>query len=98
MLLTAFILTGCAAYKIESKMQQIELGMSKKKVVSILGKNYNIVGARITPEGAIESISYLSTNLGNEDSYYILSFKDGKLVEWFKEQKFNNNHNHPHNH
>lgn len=97
-LLTFFTLTSCASYKIETKMQNIELGMSKKKVVSILGKNYDAVGAGITPEGAFERISYPFSTLMNEDGYYILSFKDNVLVEWFKDKTPKGQQQHQHNH
>lgn len=96
------LLTSCgsiiSAYKMDRKMQDIELGMSKKKVVSILGKNYETAGARITPEGPIESISYAASSISETvDSYYILNFREGILVEWFKDKHAShNNHNHTH--
>ncbi|WP_455628682.1 hypothetical protein [Parabacteroides chinchillae] len=95
-LLTVLMLTSCASYRIENQMHKIELGMSKKKVVSVLGKNYDTVGASVTPEGSFERISYPFANILNEDGYYILSFKDNVLVEWFKEKKLNRNHYHEH--
>lgn len=56
-LLITVLLAGCGsiinAYQMDRKMRDVELGMSKKKVVSILGKNYETAGARITPEGPI---------------------------------------------
>lgn len=96
MLLTICFLTSCAAYKTESRMQDIQLGMSKRKVVSILGKNYEPMGARITPDGTIETIRYFSTSvLNNNEDYYLLNFKDDKLVEWFKDPDSNRPHKHP---
>ena len=71
MLLTACLLMSCAAYKTESRMQDIQLGMSKKKVVSILGRNYEPMGARVTPDGTIETIRYFSTSvLGDNADYF----------------------------
>lgn len=98
-LLTMFLLMGCATvmnpYKMDNRMHKIELGMTKQKVISILGKDFESAGARITPDGPIESISYKTVTMTIADyseGYYILSFKNGILVEWFKEKTpINNN-------
>ena len=93
-LLTMFLLMGCATvmnpYKMDNRMHKIELGMTKQKVISILGKDFESAGARITPDGPIESISYKTVTMTIAD--YILSFKNVILVEWFKEKTpINNN-------
>lgn len=92
-LLIVFLVTGCATvinpYKMDNRMQKIELGMTREKVISILGNNFESAGARITADGPVESISYLAKNMTITDyteGYYILSFKDNILVEWFKER------------
>ena len=98
-LLTMFLLIECATvmnpYKMDNRMHKIELGMTKQKVISILGKDFESDGARITPDGPIESISYKTVTMTIADyseGYYILSFKNGILVEWFKEKTpINNN-------
>ena len=97
-LLATFLLTSCGTlmqpYQMDSKMKDIELGMTKKKVISILGKDFESAGARMTSEGSIETISYKTASMTeNTEGYYLLSFKDGKLVEWFKEKY--PVHNHP---
>ena len=89
-LLTMFLLMGCATvmnpYKMDNRMHKIELGMTKQKVISILGKDFESAGARITPDGPTMTIADYS------EGYYILSFKNGILVEWFKEKTpINNN-------
>ena len=88
-----FLLMGCATvmnpYKMDNRMHKIELGMTKQKVISILGKDFESAGARITPDGPIKSISYKTVTMTIADyseGYYILSFKNGILVEWFKEK------------
>ena len=62
-LLATFLLTSCGTlmqpYQMDSKMKDIELGMTE-----------------------------------NTEGYYLLSFKDGKLVEWFKEKYPVHNHQH----
>lgn len=94
-----FLLTSCGTlmqpYQMDSKMKDIELGMTKKKVISILGKDFESAGARMTSEGSIETISYKTASMTeNTEGYYLLSFKDGKLVEWFKEKYPVHNHQH----
>ena len=89
-LLATFLLTSCGTlmqpYQMDSKMKNIELGMTKKKVISILGKDFESAGARI---------SYKTASMTeNTEGYYLLSFKDGKLVEWFKEKYPVHNHQH----
>ena len=90
-LLATFLLTSCGTlmqpYQMDSKMKDIELGMTKKKVISILGKDFESAGARMT--------SYKTASMTeNTEGYYLLSFKDGKLVEWFKEKYPVHNHQH----
>ena len=85
-LLATFLLTSCGTlmqpYQMDSKM-------------SILGKDFESAGARMTSEGSIETISYKTASMTeNTEGYYLLSFKDGKLVEWFKEKYPVHNHQH----
>ena len=66
-LLATFLLTSCGTlmqpYQMDSKMKDIELGMTKKKVISILGKDFESAGARMTSEGSIETISYKTASM-----------------------------------
>ncbi len=56
--MATFLLTSCGTlmqpYQMDSKMKDIELGMTKKKVISILGKDFESAGARMTSEGSIK--------------------------------------------
>ena len=64
-----------------------------EEVISILGKDFESAGARMTSEGSIETISYKTASMSeNTEGYYLLSFKDGKLIEWFKEKYPAHNH------
>lgn len=51
-LLAILLLTSCGTlmqpYQMDSKMKDIELGMTKKEVISILGKDFESAGARMT--------------------------------------------------
>ena len=69
-LLATFQLTSCGTlmqpYQMDSKMKDIELGMTKKKVISILGKDFESAGDRMNSEGTIEPIrtkpAYMAEN------------------------------------
>lgn len=89
-IILAITLTACGYVKdvwnMDSNVRKIELGMSKKQVISIMGKYYEIVGARKTEYGNVETIRYSYSNANNIRTSYLLSFEDGKLVEWFQEK------------
>ena len=88
-LLATFLLTSCGTL-----MQPYQMD-SKMKDISILGKDFESAGARMTSEGSIETISYKTASMTeNTEGYYLLSFKDGKLVEWFEEKYPVHNHQH----
>ncbi len=90
-LFIGLLLTACSsmmqALKMDNKIKEIELGMSRKEVIHILGNNYEPIGASVTPHGSFERISYyVFSQSDNTDGHYILTFRDGKLVEWVKER------------
>lgn len=72
-------LSSCGTMNLGSKLKNVEIGMTKKEVTSILGNNYSVVTARQTPEGALEVLRYVSPFEG----IYIVTILDGKLVEWY---------------
>jgi hypothetical protein len=90
----AVLLTSCAAMGNQMtaarNMTRIELGMTKRDVVKIMGDTYQVIGSRATREGTEESIGYLD----NHNDIYILTFLNGKLVEYHKE--WLNRHDHDH--
>lgn len=101
MIPAVFLLASCTTlmqpYYMDSKMKDIELGMSKNKVIAILGKDFESEGARMTADGSIETISYKTASMSdNTEGYYLLSFKNGKLIEWFKDKHPVHNHNQGH--
>lgn len=92
-LLLLFTVTACGTSNLGSKIRKVEIGMTKKEVVSILGNSQDILRAVQTPEGTLEVWKY--THALSADMY-ILHFLDNKLVEWFKEidpAKLNNANN-----
>ncbi|MDL2247112.1 hypothetical protein LJC05_00070 [Bacteroides sp. OttesenSCG-928-J23] len=66
-----------------SKMNKLELGMSKKQVTLILGQNYTVAEKRLENNLEVEVLSY--RNFPNDDEFYLFLFKDGKLEKWHRE-------------
>ena len=81
-LLLVGLLASCASTfgvaNLGSKVKKLELGMSKKEALNILGKTYDVVAVSQTPEGNVEILSFFGTN----GPTYIVHFLDGKLVEY----------------
>ncbi len=85
--LLAVILSSCSGVRIatmrQSKMEQLELGMSKSQVVNILGSSYSIAQKEINNTDTIEVISY--RNVPFDEEFYLFRFKDNKLEKWYRE-------------
>jgi len=75
------ILASCSTSKelinIDHKIRKIDIGMTKRKVVSILGDDYEITSSR----DKTFVLGYKSSNNG----IYKFIFIDGKLKEWNKD-------------
>ena len=76
--------TACGAPTLVNSAKKLEIGMTKKEVIDIMGNDYTTLAARQTPEGALETIKF------GFNYIYIVSFMDGKLVEWVYEENFSN--------
>lgn len=85
--LLAVILSSCSGVRIaamrQSKMEQLELGMSKSQVVNILGSSYSIAQKEIHMSDTIEVISY--RNVPFDEEFYLFRFKNNKLEKWNRE-------------
>lgn len=97
--LTGLLLTACGSMiqsmQMDSKIKEIELGMTRKEVIARLGNDYEAVGAGVTPHGTFEKISYYTYSMTDgSEGYYILTFREGRLVEWYKDKKRVSNHTH----
>ncbi len=77
-LLYVFVLYSCATTALNKSVKKVELGMTKKEIVKIMGKTYNSSGAVKTPEGNLETIKYTDTTT----SGYTFHFLNDKLVKW----------------
>jgi len=82
----AFLFSSCAILNpsLEKKIAKVELGMSKKEVMNIVGKSYVVLSAATTPEGK-KMESYLVKDSKSSD--YILTFLDNELIS-FKQDRF----------
>lgn len=83
-----FTLFSCSTYRtsymVLNNIKKVELDMSKKEIVEIMGKTY--VPISMSKENGIsyEVIGYQS--LSDSDNYlYLFYFIDGKLERWQKE-------------
>ncbi|MDH6316685.1 hypothetical protein M2459_002432 [Parabacteroides sp. PF5-5] len=76
------LLVSCSSYtdaiKADSNIRKIQLGMSKRNVISVMGKSYRSVGAIQTPDGNVEILGYTNA----EDGMYKLHILNDKLIQW----------------
>lgn len=79
------IATSCSSTKgiknIDDNVKKINVGMTQKKVVSILGNDYEITSSKDNTE----TLAYKTSSYG----IYKLVFVDDKLKEWNKDQHSN---------
>ena len=82
-LFSIFVLNSCAVFygpNTEKLTQQLELGMSKQRVIEIMGTNYFVESAMQVPEGKLEILHFRSTEYPN----YLLYFLNGDLTEFHR--------------
>ncbi len=81
---------SCSSYntmiKANDNVKLVNLGMSKKKVISIMGKDtYRLSGLSTNPDGyRVEKIWYPAT----QKSIFFFTFINDNLVEWHEEFLF----------
>lgn len=76
--------SSCGTMNLGSKLKKVEIGMSKKEVINILGTGYDQVAARDTPDGTLEILRYYNATIDGTIPYTV-SFLNGTLVEWYRE-------------
>lgn len=85
--LLTVVLSSCSGARFatmrQSKIEQVELGMSKLQVVNILGSSYSIAEKEADAKDTIEVISY--RNVPFDDEFYLFRFKNNKLEKWHRE-------------
>ncbi|MGI6049102.1 MAG: hypothetical protein ACOYEG_14030 [Petrimonas sp.] len=77
------MLSSCGTFVniTRAKMEKLELGMTKKEVVNILGRGYKIAEKRIDSGKEIEVLSYQDS----PQEYYFFLFENNSLQEWYRE-------------
>ena len=75
--------TSSSTIMTSEKMNNLELGMTKDQVVSILGKGYTIAEKRVDNGVNLEVLSY--RNLYKDDEFYMFVFTNDKLERWYRD-------------
>lgn len=100
-IMLSFILAACGA-SMQSRIQQVQLGMSRQEVANKMGNDFKIVSMAQTEQGNLEILRYTTYRMkdgGMEpNEHYLLHFLDGKLVEMNHEDTNMIHHPHPHPH
>lgn len=94
LLVLVCIMISCSSNKgianTDKNMKKVNVGMSRKKVVSILGEDYEILSSR--------NNTYVLGYKTTDDGLYKLVFVNDKLKEWNKEwnrkRPIGNHHHH----
>lgn len=81
---------SCTAMKyqmINADMSLVSLGMDKEQVYQQIGRPNNVISAQQLPEGDMEVLEYLRSELNSYTEKYSqrpiwLYFLDNKLIEW----------------
>ena len=78
------LLASCSMTRITgTKMDKLELGMSKDQVINILGNGYNIAEKRSENGTEVEVLSYKDHY--NQNEFYMFVFSNKKLEKWYRE-------------
>lgn len=83
--LSVFLFTSCAStfgiVDLNSRIKKLELGMTKKEALDILGKTYDTEVVSRTRDGDLEVLKFYPMTGYN----YLVHFLNGRLVEWHKD-------------
>ena len=84
-LFTMLLLSACVSSvrMTSSKMNQLELGMTKEQVITILGNGYTIAEKRVEAGNQIEVLSY--RDFYKDDEFYMFLFTNDKLEKWHRD-------------
>lgn len=78
----ATILAACGSFKAyNSALKQIELGMTKEQVVSLMGNDYQSTGKVYENNKEYETIEYKDMY----KNHWFFEFADNSLYKWYKE-------------
>ena len=84
-LFTMLLLSACVSSvrMTSSKMNQLELGMTKEQVITILGNGYTIAEKRVEAGNQVEVLSY--RDFYKDDEFYMFLFTNDKLEKWHRD-------------
>lgn len=89
LIILTYVAASCSATKgivnIDDNMKKISVGMTKKKVISVLGQDYGVISSK----DKTTTLGYKTSDGG----LYRLVFIDDKLKEWRKDHFRNNRDN-----
>ncbi len=78
----AIALAACGSFKVyNDALKQIELGMTKQEVVSLMGDKYTTSGTRYIEGKEYEVLEYKDMY----KNHFFFEFADNKLYKWYKE-------------
>jgi ribosomal protein L19E len=78
----ATLLSACGSVKVyNNALKQIELGMTKEEVVSLMGKDYVVVDQKEINNSRYETIEYKDFY----KNHWFFDFVDNSLNKWYKE-------------
>lgn len=80
--IVVMIVTACGSMKVYNKgLQQIELGMTKEQVVSVMDEDYKSYGKEYENGNQYETIEYKDMY----KNHFFFQFENNKLYKWYKE-------------
>lgn len=78
----ATVLSACSSMKVyNSALKQIELGMTREQVVSLMGDKYKTTGISSAQGKEQETLEYKDMY----KNHFFFVFLDGHLNKWYKE-------------
>lgn len=78
----AVLISACGSMKVyNNALKQIELGMTKEDVVSLMGDKYSTTGARNIDGKQYEMIEYKDMY----KNHFFFEFSNNSLYKWYKE-------------
>lgn len=81
-LFITIFLAACGSFKVYNKaLKQIELGMTRQEVVSLMGDNYSTTGPRLVDDKELETLEYKDMY----KNHFFFEFVDNHLYRWYKE-------------
>lgn len=86
-LLFTVVTTACGSLKVyNDALKQIELGMTRNEVVSLMGDKYTTTGPKVIQGKTYEVLEYKDMY----KNHFFFEFADDYLYKWYKETEQKN--------